>query len=732
MSVRVSAIDTFLAALDRHGSRWKSAGGQYSAQCPAHDDHTASLTAKSVDSKVLIWCHAGCDRHAILDALGLSDTDLFDKADNSTAGQPVIVATYDYVDADGTLLFQKLRYHPKDFRVRVPDGHGGWIWRIGDTKRVLYNLPAVLRAAAEGKTVYNCEGERDADRLIREGYVATCNFDGAAKAGTRPKWRPEYSESLRGAHVVVVADNDEAGFEHARCAARSLAGKAASVRIVRGVLLDDKSDISDHLDLGFTMDDVVEVPLVVADPVTAPQPRATSSSVEHGLAVPTASESITQSDKDEWHLACLLLSIPGRGSLGEVLGSLDPWDFFDRTLGHIWGLAQLVHANGQQVTKRTLCAAAASADTNYAKPPWASSDHRMPVPSVRTVRTWLDRVFGEQVCLDQTPVSVRTVRDTAKMRRLIQAAERIKHRAAIAGDYSQALGAAWEELRGLEASDAPAEAVTFTDLVDGFHKTMAEGLSVEGVISTPWPELNDLLSGGLRPGHSYVIAGRPSAGKSIAGLNVAASAAEQGYPTLVVSQEMSNFELTGRLLASGGHAEYGEIVRYAMSEDTVRRVTEYGEAHRGMPLRVIDQPGMTIEHVGALARTMKQSTGMDLGVIDYLQLLTPTRRLRVREEEVAHISRSIKLLSKELNCVMLTLAQLNRNNVRENRRPALTDMRESDAIAADVDGAFLLHHEQADDGTPTGMVTLIVAKNRFGRTGEVELRWRGHQARIGD
>lgn len=420
-------------------------------------------------------------------------------------------------------------------------------------------------------------------------------------------------------------------------------------------------------------------------------------------------EDYLHSPADEFLLACLLLSISAQVYLGDALEAVDPDDFFDPHFGRLWGCARLVHAAGQRVTKRSLLA---EVDTP-------------------AVRARLEQISGEPVFVDKIEQSVRTVKETARLRRLAQTLERVKSQIVTADGYSQALGVAWDSLAQLDQADNPVELVPFSQLVDNFRETMAGGLSVGEVIPTPWSEVNEILSGGLHAGRSFIIAGRPGSGKSISGLNVAQGAAEQGFPTLVISQEMSNFEATGRLLAAGAQVEYREITQYAMSPETEFAVTHYGESNRSMPLYLIDKPNLTVEYVAAVARGMKRSVGLDLLVVDYLQLLRASDLGKVREQQVAHISRSFKLLSRELMCAIVVLAQLNRGNVKENRRPVLADLRESGSLEQDQDGVILLHHEELETG-PTGMVDFIIAKSRFGPLGTISLRWRGNQARIGD
>ncbi len=159
--------------------------------------------------KVLLHCHADCDPEAILTAVDLPWDALFDSPERSNGSR--IVATYDYTDETGALLFQVVRKWPKDFRQRRPDAtaEDGWAWKLDGTRRVLYRLPAVVKAVAEGRTVYVAEGEADVHALERAGVVATCNPMGAGK------WRSEYSPVLKGADVVVVSDRDETGRKHA-------------------------------------------------------------------------------------------------------------------------------------------------------------------------------------------------------------------------------------------------------------------------------------------------------------------------------------------------------------------------------------------------------------------------------------------------------------------------------------------------------------------------------------
>jgi hypothetical protein len=253
------------AAFREHGSQVESHGGYWMVQCPVHEDRKPSVSLAQGDVGAVLYCQVGCAMRDILAALNLSWPDLFDEPRKARDEAPRrIIAEYKYADEDGELLFVKVRYEPKDFRVKRPDGRGGWVWKIGGARRVLYRLPDLIAAIRDRKTVFLVEGEKDADRLASLGLAATCNFEGAAKEGQRTKWHPRYGDMLRGAAVVIIADRDEAGEAHARAAYADLRDKAASVRIVQSAVTSKGADVSDHLDAGHKIDDLEPLPATPA------------------------------------------------------------------------------------------------------------------------------------------------------------------------------------------------------------------------------------------------------------------------------------------------------------------------------------------------------------------------------------------------------------------------------------------------------------------------------------
>ena len=217
-----TTTDTFQSLLSQTNAQKK--GNNWQGKCPSHEDKTASLSLHIAnDGKILLNCFAGCSTDSIITALGYSMNDLFPaRTEETLQRKRKIIATYDYKTSDGKLLFQCVRYEPKGFSQRQPDGTGKWIYNLKGVKRVLYRLPELL-AADVSRSVFVCEGEKDVDLLWSKGLVATTSPMGAGK------WLTTYNEALEGREVIILPDNDASGFEHAEQVALSLQGTATAV-----------------------------------------------------------------------------------------------------------------------------------------------------------------------------------------------------------------------------------------------------------------------------------------------------------------------------------------------------------------------------------------------------------------------------------------------------------------------------------------------------------------------
>ena len=237
-------------------SRRSPRGLTWRTHCPAHGDDRPSLdVTETPDGKVLVICRsAGCGQTDVIAALRTRN--LWAATNEEKCHQRErIVAAYDYRDENGELLFQVVRCAPKTFYQRRParpdddpkDIRDGWVWNIKGITRVLYRLPELLKSRGD---VFVPEGERDVETLRTLGFTATTNSGGAKK------WRREYSDSLKGRHVVLIPDNDEAGEKHMKLVAESLRGIAASVRIVH---LDDGKDVTEWVERGHSAEDLRQI-----------------------------------------------------------------------------------------------------------------------------------------------------------------------------------------------------------------------------------------------------------------------------------------------------------------------------------------------------------------------------------------------------------------------------------------------------------------------------------------
>ncbi|MDZ4860564.1 MAG: AAA family ATPase [Candidatus Hydrogenedentes bacterium] len=233
----------------------RPAGKGFLALCPAHDDHEPSLSIdRAGNGEALIHCYAGCKFKDIVAAFnGQSVSTPLHEEYTFPRGKSNIEEAYDYTDLSGNMLYQVIRQRPKAFRQRRPDGNGGWEWNLNGVERVIFRWSAVNKAIQNGHRIFLVEGEKDVLSLESLGLIATCNSGGAGK------WTDALSESLRGADVVILPDNDEPGKKHAEFVAESLRGIAQSVRVVSLVNVPPKGDVTDWLRGGGTREALLEI-----------------------------------------------------------------------------------------------------------------------------------------------------------------------------------------------------------------------------------------------------------------------------------------------------------------------------------------------------------------------------------------------------------------------------------------------------------------------------------------
>lgn len=242
---------------------------------------------------------------------------------------------------------------------------------------------------------------------------------------------------------------------------------------------------------------------------------------------------------------------------------------------------------------------------------------------------------------------------------------------------------------------------------------------------------------GLQPGQLIVIAARPGVGKTSLVLNWATNAAKMATTGAVAiySMEMLTAELSLRILSAESNIDSRKLrTKDFGPHDMKNMLTAVNELSR-LPIVINDSGATTLIDIRSQCRRLKAEQGLSLIIIDYLQLMQPHVRKQSREQEISEISRGLKELAKELGVPIIALSQLNRSSeARTDKRPQLSDLRESGAIEQDADIVLLIHRpDMGDPNSPKkGLATVIVAKNRAGEPGDVDLAWIGSQTKFAE
>ncbi len=325
------------------------------------------------------------------------------------------------------------------------------------------------------------------------------------------------------------------------------------------------------------------------------------------------------------------------------------------------------------------------------------------------------------------------VADNALLRRMIDAASRIMAMAyAIPEDPRRAADEAEGLVYAVARHHEKDEVVPMRALVEESMQQLEhihQRESAYAGVPTGFRDLDELLSG-LQPGNLIVIAARPGVGKSSFVTNLARNVSvEATAPVMMFSLEMSRWEIGMRLLCGEARVPWDKVRAARVATEEWTRIVEGAERLHEAPLSIVDSGSVTIVDIRAKARRQRSSRqGLGLVIVDYLQLMSSHGRVENRQQEIAEISRSLKLLAKELEVPVIAVSQLNRDpERRQDKRPQLSDLRESGAIEQDADIVMFIHRDDSDaDPSVKGRADLIVAKHRNGPTGVVPLTFLPH------
>lgn len=330
------------------------------------------------------------------------------------------------------------------------------------------------------------------------------------------------------------------------------------------------------------------------------------------------------------------------------------------------------------------------------------------------------------------------VRDRAVQRRMIEAGTRIAQmgwETDDGADLATIVDRAQAEVHGLSARRGidrePSPIDDFAVMLEEIENGRDAGLQ------TGFTDL-DALTGGLHPGQMIIIAARPAVGKSALGGNISCNVSiTNGLPSAFFSLEMPRRELIRRFTSSEGRILLHHLKHGNMTRDDWDRAAAVKERIARAHLYIDDDPGLTAMRLRTKARRLREQRDIRLIVIDYLQLMTAgtSRRSESRQQEVSEMSRAIKLLAKELEIPIIAIAQLNRGpEQRADKRPMMSDLRESGSLEQDADVVILLHREDAyeRESPRAGEADLIVAKHRNGPTATITVAFQGHYSRFVD
>jgi len=331
----------------------------------------------------------------------------------------------------------------------------------------------------------------------------------------------------------------------------------------------------------------------------------------------------------------------------------------------------------------------------------------------------------------------KLIREKAILRRLVEAGTKIVQlgyniESEVDEVVDQAQAEIYQVTERRTSEDYIQLAQLLPDALDEIEK-ISKGVVGEGV-KTGFKDL-DSLTNGLHPGNMVVLAARPAVGKSTLGLDIARNAAIRDSATSAIfSLEMSRSEITMRMLSAEARIPLTSIRSGSLTdEEWARLARRMGEISQA-PLFIDDSPNLSIMEIRAKARRLKQRHNLKLIVIDYLQLMTSGRKVENRQQEVSEFSRQLKLLAKELDIPVVAISQLNRSpEQRSDKKPMLSDLRESGSIEQDADVVILLHREDMYDiNSRSGEADLIVAKHRNGPTRTVTVASQLHLSRFAD
>ncbi|GIV50509.1 MAG: hypothetical protein KatS3mg038_1030 [Candidatus Kapaibacterium sp.] len=705
MSDNAEFLRRILSALESRNGRYSSGGRELSCRCPFHDDTRNSFSINCETG--VFYCHVptcGAHRrqyglHDLANHLGIpaperprprGEGESVRSGNSKLSPELIPQAIYTYYDEHGAEVQQVLRYASPDggktFRQRHRGPDGKWIWRAA-RRQVPYRLPELLAALNDpAQIIFVVEGEKDVDTCHKYGLVATCNAMGAGK------WRDAHAEYFRGARarVVVLADNDEAGLEHARKVSETL----ARVGCMAPILVPStryKGDITDWFEQGGTPENLLEMARAVLE-----MPDARASAQSEQPKAPVVERAV---------LACYMANPP---------------TFHEHPIKPEYLTGQAARALYHAICE---CVMEGLQPTPVNLAARLRRDSRL--------EDWggisgLNSLLAEAAQVDDMATLVAQLREAATKRSVAALGQKLASFSAQDALDRQALlqqvWASFEEFLASEQGDAVTHSLRRIDEHLGIFLSDVEAASM-GTIrrhATGLSLFDDLVA--IEPHRLYLFAGRPGMGKTSWLLFLSNQLAEHGAKVAFFSLEMNSFQILRRLTAACSGINPQRIGAPDMTSDEWLRFFDAFKQISNRTIWLSDAARVSIDDVFRQCLALKRIHGLDVIVIDYLSLLevgkfdTEARRLDA-------IARDLKILAGRLEVAVIAAAQVNRDvEDRTDRCPRLSDLYGSSGMEAHSDTVAVIYRPGYYDprADPTEF-HLRVLKQRDGRLGSLVL-----------
>jgi replicative DNA helicase len=331
----------------------------------------------------------------------------------------------------------------------------------------------------------------------------------------------------------------------------------------------------------------------------------------------------------------------------------------------------------------------------------------------------------------------KIVAEKATLRRLVEVGTKIAQMGyANEGDVEDLVNRAQSEVYSVGEASVGEDYVALSDSIEAaiheIEAAQSRGGDLVGV-PTGFYELDEMTHG-LHPGQLVILAARPAVGKSTLALDFARNAAiKNKKPVIFFSLEMGRAEIAMRLLSAEASIPLQNMRKGSVGDNEWAKLAAVRGSINDSPLYIDDSPNLTLVEIRAKCRRMAQRVGLQMVVIDYLQLMTSGKKVENRQQEVSEFSRALKLLAKELGIPVIAISQLNRNSEQtKDKKPEISQLRESGSLEQDADVVILLHREALGEKEHPryGEADLILAKQRNGPTGTIVVGFQGQYSRF--